>query len=177
MVRRKSGVRGIAGILENDHTEALEKTRRLQDILTNLRYEGRASLGKNLKQVREALGFLRKEWTRHVDLEEETLFPFLETHLPRLETLLHLLEAEHKDFKKNLKDLQVLLQRIPTEKSFSNHGRIFEKIREQGNYLVYLLRNHIRVETESVYKAVRRDLRPAEKKELKNQIHQRRNRP
>lgn len=160
----------MVALLENAHTDTLQKIDRLQDILTNLRFEGKVRLGKNLKEAGRVLDFFDKELMPHLNLEEKILFPFVETHLPKLESVIHLLQAEHEDFRKNLEGFRFLLQEIPKKKYESIRGEMTERLREQGLYLIYLLRNHIQEETETVYKVANRELRPSEKSTLQKEI-------
>ncbi|MBI4394882.1 MAG: hemerythrin domain-containing protein [Candidatus Omnitrophica bacterium] len=166
MGQKQAHLNTIAEFLEEDHEEILQRTNRLNDILTNLRYEGKPSLGKNLKEVRETIQFFNQEVIQHVKLEDETIFPFLETHIPKLESVIHLLHAEHEGFKRNLKSFESLVKELEKNSSEPNHGKTLEKIRELGTYLVYSIRNHMQAEDESVYKLIDQELRPNEKQEL-----------
>lgn len=170
MVRKSDLAKDIVELLEKDHAATLQKTGRLQDVLTNLRYEGKLSFGKNVMEARELLKFFNREMVDHLTLEEQVLFPFLQTHIPKLEPAIHFFQAEHEDFKKNLVGFKLLLREILKEKDDIPRGKTIEKIRETGTYLVYLLRNHIQAESESVYKVLVRELRADEKKDLERQI-------
>ncbi len=161
--------KGPAGELEkmkDIHEELFEKVDRLNHALINLRYEGKANAGKNLKEAWEILCFFEKEVCVHVEAEEKFLFPFLEAHVPRLSPLSNLFQAEHEDFRKNLKRFRLALEDLYAEKG--NHGRSesIDKVKEVGTYLIYLLRQHLPAEEESVYKAVYRELHEEEREEL-----------
>ena len=150
--------------------ESLQGAERLQQILRNLRYEGKASLGRNLKEMREAQNFFKEELDHHVRFQEETVFPFLKSHLPRLEPVIWLLQAEHQDFRLNLEMFKVRLQELADSKNEPVRPKILEKVQETGTYLAYLLRNHIRAESEYLYQAADRELRGEEKNRLIQQI-------
>ena len=152
------------------HQELFEKTDRLNHVLTNLRYEGKTNLGKNLKEVWEILCFFENEVSVHIEAEEKILFPFLETHVPRLSPLISLFHAEHEDFKKNLKRFRLALENFCGEKNDHSRSEYIDKVKEAGTYLIYLLRQHLPAEEESVYKAVYHELHDEEREELERLI-------
>ncbi|MBI4372939.1 MAG: hemerythrin domain-containing protein [Candidatus Omnitrophica bacterium] len=170
MTQKQLAINGLSEFLGEEHHSISQETDRFQEILTHLRYEGKACIGKNLKEVRETLKFFNSEVIQHMKFEEETLFPFLEVHIPKLESVIHLLHAEHEDFKRNLKSFELSIRELEKDASEPNDGKTLEKIRELGIYLIYLIRNHIQAENESVYKIINQELRPSEKQELKRRI-------
>ncbi len=170
MAGEKKLSKGITGLIEGDHSLTLQKTDELQSLLTQLRYEGRASLGKNFKEARALLDFFKSELLRHIALEERVVFPFLQIHIPKLEPVLHLLRAEHDDFKRNLQSFEFQIEELLKEKDDLNRGKKLERLEEVGTYLAYLLRNHIQVESESVYRVVDRELKAEEKRELEKRV-------
>ena len=150
--------------------ESLERAERLQEILRNLRYEGKASLGRNLREAEEVRGFFNEELNHYVRFEEEVVFPFLKTHLPRLEPMIWFLQAEHQDFRLNLETFKTRLEELAGSKNEMARLRVLEKIQETGTYLIYLLRNHVRAENEYLYRVADRELRSEEKNRLIRQI-------
>ena len=159
--------------LRESHDDALENADRLHDLVTNLRYEGKFSVGKRLREVRKIIEFFNRELLKHVELEEEVIFPFLEAHIPKLESIINLLHAEHEDFKLNLENFQFQLLALLKAKNDAERAKVIEKVREKGTYLTYLLRSHIHEENASVYQAIEQQLRQNEKKELERKIQQR----
>lgn len=172
MSKRRIQPNRILELIEEGHTETLQKTDRLEEVLTNLRYEGKSSLGKNLREARELFDFFNEELIEHIAQEDEILFPFLKIHLPKLESVIGLLQAEHEDFRKKLEGFKFLLGEVKKEDRESERVQLIEKIREQGTYLIYLLRHHIRAETEVIYKVAERELRPDEKEGLARQLRE-----
>lgn len=148
------------------HKQLLEQADRLNGVLINLRYEGKTKLGKNLKEAGDILCFFEKEVSLHVETEEKFIFPFLEIHVPRLGPLISLFHAEHEDFQKNLKCFRLAMEDLCSEHGDGNRAKMIEKVREVGTYLIYLLRQHLPAEEESVYKAVYHELHEEERKEL-----------
>lgn len=152
--------------LENGHQETVNKCDELKNVLTKLRYEGRASFGKNLKEIRHAMAFFDNELFHHFQLEENIIFPFLMAHVPKLEPVIHLLESEHIDFRDNFETLVLLLETVKNETSDIQRSQCVHKIAQIGTYLTYLLSTHARNENKSVYQIMVHELKPAEKKEL-----------
>lgn len=165
-------MKGIVPLLETSHSKATRQTNRLYDLAINLRYEGKLSLGKNLKEIGRIVEFFQRELKGHVRLEEDVIFPFLETHVPKLESVVRLLHSEHEDFQAHVENIELQLQAFSKEKNDIQRSKIIEKMRESGIYLVYLLRNHIQEERHSIYKAIDEELRREEKKDLELQIRQ-----
>ena len=161
---------GISVFLEEDHQMTLDTLENLDMALLGLQFEGKSSRGKNLKQLRSILGFFQGRLMKHMEREEQVIFPFLESHVPKLASVIHLLEAEHEDFKKNLKGFRALLQEIFGGRNGMSRVNTINEIRKTGIYLIYLLRSHVRAESKAVYQILERELRPAEKKELVRQI-------
>ncbi|MBI4971035.1 MAG: hemerythrin domain-containing protein [Candidatus Omnitrophica bacterium] len=160
----------VVQLLEKSHDETFQRTDQFRDLLINLRYEGKLSLGKNLKQAEDVLKFFSQEHAGHMQFEEEILFPYLKSHVPKLEPVIYLLHAEHLDFKNNLKNFENLIGELSKERQESDRAVIFEKIRETGAYLIFLLRSHNQSESESVYKVIDRELHDDEKEELAEKI-------
>ena len=150
--------------------ESVKRVEKLQEVLGNLRYEGKASLGKNLKQAREMQDFFNEEINHHMWFEEQVVFPFLKNHLPRLEPMIWFLQAEHQDFRINLKTFKSKLEELKKTRGEGARARIVEKIQETGTYLIYLLRNHVRAESEYLYQTADRELRSEEKNRLVRQL-------
>lgn len=161
--------RSLRELLE-DSAETLEKINELQEILVNLRYEGRHQLGKNLRQVEGVLDFFNGELMEHVEFEEEVIFPFIKRHIPKLEPLILLLSSEHEEFKRNLRSFHFWLKEFSRERGPLNHGKLIEKVREAGNYLICLLQIHLEEESEILYRVADQELRSNEKRELQKQI-------
>ncbi|MBI1978361.1 MAG: hemerythrin domain-containing protein [Candidatus Omnitrophica bacterium] len=161
---------GFFGLLEDVHTDVSHEVERLEEAVHNLQFEGKASLGRNLKQIRATLHFFSSSLAKHIELEEKVLFPFLGSHIPKLEPVIHLLIAEHEDFKRNYEDLGLFLDSLSDQTSETDRGKMIKKIQETGTYVVYLLKNHLRVEDRGVYGVAEEELRGEEKKELEGAI-------
>ena len=158
----------ILGILEKDHETTFQKLNQFYEVLKKIRCEGKLTLGQNLTEANKLIIYFKRELDDHMRDEEKILFPFLQTHVPRLEPMIYLLLSEHEDFRNNIKSLRMAL----TE--FKKHELIkpgtLDKICEQGTYLICLLRSHMSVEGNSLYKVADKELRLSEKRKLIRQI-------
>ena len=163
-VRSKS----IFSILEKDHKRTFRNLNRFYEVLRNLRFEGKKNLGKNIGEIRKLISYFRREIEAHMREEEKILFPFLRTHVPRLETMIWLLLSEHEDFRNCLRQLRLSLSEFG--KTGSDKDRLIHGLHEQGTYLVCLLRSHMWVESHSLYKVADKELRLSERRKLIKQI-------
>src|SRR3989344_521546 len=152
--------------LNQAYDEVLENVGYLEEALIGLRYEGKALRGKNLKKVHDVLEFLDVKLAPFVILEEEIIFPFIEAHIPRMNSLVCLLKAQHKELKENLERFKSLFGKLDHENFDAENGKVLEKLRGQGTYLVHLIRHDIQVKSQSIYKIAGRELREDEKEEL-----------
>jgi hemerythrin-like domain-containing protein len=164
--------RRLSRLLEEEEAETLEKTGRLEQVLTHLRYEGRASLGKNFKETERLLQFFDHDLVRHIRLEEEVVFPYLAAHIPKLDLLISLLRSEHREFQRNLRRFKFWLTALRRKRKASDLGKVIEQIRETGTYLVYLLQSHVQDEGRVFYDVASRELSPGEKRELARRLIQ-----
>jgi len=169
VAQKRKIAREIVDVVEGDYRETLQKARHFQVVLTHLQYEGKASWGRNIQRARELSRFLSQEVNGHMGEEERTVFPFLQSHIPKLESLISLLCLEHQDFKKNLISFQSLLETLAKKRSGAR-GRLMGKLKEKGMYLIYLLQGHLLEESGILYKVAERELRRDEKRELIRRI-------
>ena len=146
------------------HAGMLDGTERFHLLLTNLRYEGKPRLGSNIFQAEKILGFLN-EVILQFQIEEKFFFPFLLGHIPKLKPTVRLLKAEHGEFEIRLKKFQQDFRRFADEGRL-NAGFAFHELWEDGMYLIYLLRHHIRAEG-LICKIMTAHLRADERAELK----------
>ena len=134
-------MQSIFSILEKDHKKTFRHLNRFYEILKNLRFEGKQNLGKNIRETRKLVSFFKREIEAHMREEEKILFPFLQTHVPRLEPMICLLLSEHEDVRHCLDHLRFSLSEF--RKTGSDKTRLIHGLNEQGTYLVCLLRGHI----------------------------------
>lgn len=166
------GFKNIVDFLEIDHNEILEKIDRLKEVMVNLRFEGKVSYGKNLKNVEDLLAALNAKFRKRFKLMEEILYPFIENHIPKLDPILRILKAENNEFKVNLEAMLFLLDQIKGEKNEVTQAGFIEQLKDKVTYLMFLLHNHFEVEAESIYKVINNDLHDDEKNLLLKKIHQ-----
>ena len=122
------------------HQKVLVKVEQLDRALTNFQFEGKSSQGRNLKRIRSVLKFFQEELIDHIELEEQIVFPLLESHIPKLELVIQVLRSEHEDLRRNLGDLQLFLNVLSDGKSQTTHSKIVHKILETGLMAVHFMR-------------------------------------
>lgn len=154
----------IVEVLEKDSEFVSLKLNRFYEVLRKLRYEGKQNLGRNLDEAGQMLKFFKEHLEEHMREEEKIIFPFLETHIPRLQPMVYLLLSEHEDFRNNLRSLGVFLAQLKKRKG--DPAATLDKVSELGTYLICLLRSHMWVETRTLYRAADKELREPEKKKL-----------
>ncbi len=146
---------------DQEENEILRQVEDFHKILTHLKYEGKVSRGKNVKAANRAMSRLVGTFKKHRRLQEEIIFPFLQVHIPKHEAVIRFLRSDHEDIKKNKDRLRLSLQKL-SKQSVTENG----KIQELGVYLICLLRHHLELEKENIHKAIKRELREDEKKEI-----------
>lgn len=144
--------------------EMLEKVDDFQSAVERLNVEGKLSLGRNLNRIAQTVVFFKKDLDRHMAFEDRRLFPYLVTHIPRLEPVLTLLSAEHKDFRGGLRELDAWLTTVRHTGKIT--APMIWKIQQRGRYLALLLRSHLWEESQAIDKTANRVLHSEEKKEL-----------
>lgn len=160
--------------LEHLHKKAIQEADRLYQALNNLCYEGKASFGKNLRQIAKAVRFLELEFLKHICGNEEIIFPYLQDHIPRLESMIEFLKAEHAELRQGFKKFNICFKELSHKRNGHQHPAIMGQLKDHGVCLVYLLRNHLRIETESIYNAVNCELKSKERQELTRQMAKKR---
>ncbi len=168
LVAERSKSKSIFTILEKDHKKTFQNLDLFYEVLRKLRFEGKQNLGKNLKEIRGLVAYFKRELNGHMKEEEKTLFPFLQSYIPRLEPMICLLLSEHQDFRNSLREMRLSL--LEFNKAGRDKTELIHKIEEQGTYLVCLLRSHMQVETQSLYRVADKELHPSEKKRLIDQM-------
>ena len=161
-------------LLDETHTEALEKTDRLYELLTKLRYEGKFLFGRNLKEVRTLLRFFHQKLSGRMRSEERLLFPFLEVHVPKVAPVLRLLRSGGEDFRRNLRALHTFLGKLARTRTNHDYAEAVDQVIGTGTYLVYLVRHYIRLERKSISKVIQKELRADERAALNKRFARRR---
>ena len=170
MPQNKNNSSELVRCLERSHQETLLKTNGFYETLLKLRYEGKPSLGKNLRAADEVLKFFHGEHKQHMNCEENVIFPFLMIHVPKLESVIQVLRADHHDFKNKLQVFENLIAELAKDRTDFDHAAVLEKIREVGTYMIYLLRSHNQFESSSIHKVMETQLHADEIEELQSKV-------
>lgn len=152
-------------IFQQGREGILAESNALEEALQCLRYEGKVNIGKNLNTVDTKLKELNGKVLPHIAMEQ-TVFSYLSVHVPKLDPLMKLLKAEHEEIKVGLEVLEFLLKEIMQERHETKRNQDIEKLKDKGTYLIYLLRNHLRAESDSVYPVIQNELHEEERREL-----------
>lgn len=170
MTKRQTLSRSIVEILRRSDVETLQMAYTLQKIVTHLNYEGKPSWGKNLREGGKILHSLKRHLSCHLNEEERIVFPFLKTHIPKLEPLIAILHSEHEDLRKSLRRFQFWLGKLGKEKNKLIRRKGIERLRGMGIYLTCLLQSHAQEEIKVLYKVAEKELWEGEKKSLLQKI-------
>ncbi len=168
-------VKKILQEMEALQTNILSKSNELFEALNNLRYEGKVGLKRNIRAISRLNHYFRDELLPHFQADEQVVFPYVETHLPKYSPLLGFLKAEHKEIRKSFDDLDGMVEKAIFKKDKPLPQSQINRIYDRGTYIYCLIRNHIQMETEAIYCNINAQLQPSEKKELEALV--RRNRP
>ncbi len=141
-----------------------QRLENLSVALRHLGFQGKSVRGRNLKAASEALDVFEAGFLDHMRREELYLFPYLETHLPKIEPLVALLLAEHEDLRNCVRTFHTLLLRLRQAPRAA--PEILEIIRERSTYFSCLLHSHHWAELEMVGKTAQKELKADEKKAL-----------
>jgi len=159
----------LTGYFDVEAKDILQELEELQKVLTHLRYEGKVSLGKNLKSARQLMARLVTHLGRHRQLQERVVFPYLAAHIPRHESVIQFLRSDHADIRKSKERLQAVIRNLlKNPESCLEHV----KIQELGVYLICLVRHHIELEKKSIHRALDEELRPVERRKVETRVRQ-----
>ncbi|MBI2094713.1 MAG: hemerythrin domain-containing protein [Candidatus Omnitrophica bacterium] len=161
---------GPVDFLKEHHAQIDGEIAKFEESLRELRYSGGGTLPRHIRQLRQAMELFYLRLSRHVALEEQVFFPFMEKYVPRFEPMISFFKSEHESLRKNHEAVASSLKRFSRGRPDLNAGRELERLRGTATYLIYLLRNHAKVEDESIYKSANRDLNADEKAELARRI-------
>ncbi|PIQ85064.1 MAG: hypothetical protein COV74_10735 [Candidatus Omnitrophica bacterium CG11_big_fil_rev_8_21_14_0_20_45_26] len=139
----------------------------LEDTLTHLRYEGKPSLGKNLKRTKNIIKSLKKNLNRHLMVEEGIFFPYVVKHIPKLESIIRFLHLEHQDVIKSFDRMSSLLEQIDQHNQPAQNGKIVERAHDQGYYFICLLRHHVEDESNRIFRVIEKELNRKEKEHIR----------
>ncbi len=156
----------IPSFFDSEEEKLLSQTEDLHRALTHLRYEGKMLKEQNVKSVQILAYGLDLVLKRHCHVQEEIVFPFLQTHIPRHEAAISLLEAEHAEIRNQQQKLKEDVLKISGAPDPFQEAKIYEA----GIYLVTLLRHHIGLEKKSIDRSLQTELREDEKNVINSRI-------
>lgn len=156
----------LVRLFESEEKEILCRVERFHETLKHLRYEGKVSHGKNAKKALREIKELELIMHRHRKIQEKVIFPFLAVRLPKHESVIHFLLAEHGDMDRSAKKLHSLFQNLLKKPEQMKRNESWET----GIYFVCLLRHHLGLENKSIHKAIHKEFRQAERRAMEKKI-------
>ena len=161
----------LSRILAEEERGVLSIIRSLRGLLRKLRAgHGPAGYMRKLEIVHETLRRFHEEMVQHAGLEERVLFPFIEKHIPRLETVTGFLRDEHDSLRNQLRAIQSTMKKLRAAKTAAARAVAIKAMSEASGHLFYRLMHHARTENELIHRILDRELHPYEKKALRDKM-------
>lgn len=152
--------------LDQESGKVLRCAEALQNAVTHLRYEGRLFREKNVKAVKAHIKSLKLCLKSHCGLQEKVIFPYLLTHIPKHELSIHFLQTDHTQIAKGEMEVEGCIKKLSKPDSVQKDTRVHEA----GISLICLVRHHLEFEKRSIHKALRYELAPEEKREIRGRM-------
>jgi len=155
----------IAAHEDAHHTAAL-LMERFHEAMIHLSLPRRAGELAQWSLIQTLMRAIAKEILPHLEHEELHLYPFLVSHVPKLEAVAKYLIGEHEDFRETFSELNLRAKDFKTVSGQLEREKLILRIQQGGTYLFFLFRNHIRAEREGLFRVVEETLKPEEKAEV-----------
>lgn len=165
-MRKLEKIKNFTDVFSEERHHVFNKLDKLHEFLKKLKYEGKRYRQSNIRTIERILSTLKETYLTHKQIDEEIIFPFLERHIPRLDPVLSLLTVECTEFYNIVSDCEALLKEFHKSEKQEAQMNALDRLSEKGIYAIVLIRNHIQMEIESVYKVIDKELSQSEKKQL-----------
>ena len=152
--------------VQSQDEEFLVKTEELERAWSYLVFEGKSSWVRNLKRLDGIRAYLSTDFIAHMKIEEEIIFPFINAHVPRMKYPILALCSDHDDFRRDIDIFGRQLEKLKATKTSQQRSEIVRLLHDTVIYLIHLLRHHVQIEKEGVFRVVNEELTASEKKEL-----------
>lgn len=150
------------------HQAAVLLMEQFHDTMIQVSLPRRAGELSQWADLTRQLRLISRRILPHLAKEESDLYPFLISHVPKLEAVVKYLIGEHEDFRETFAEIQFLLKAYEAKPSQLDREKLILRIQQSGTYLFFLFRNHVRAEREGLFRVVEETLKPEEKKEVLN---------
>lgn len=155
----------LQGITQ-EQNDVLTQCNEFYQALNNLQYEGRISRTRNMQEIKKAIDMFHQRINPYIRIKETVLFPYLSTHVPKLEPILRFLSAEHVEIKSRFKSFERLFRKVCQNDDPADQQNNFAQLRAEGVYLFCLLRNHFQVQNSGIYLMIDQQLTQTEQLSL-----------
>lgn len=162
----------LYGFIHTQNEQLLATLGQIEHALKNLQFEGKTSIGKNINFLERLVKGLSTQLSDHFSFHEQVLYPFFERYLPKLIPMIRILLSEHADLKNRFERMHelcdVLLERYPRDQSIIS---CVQEVQSLGTFIIFSLRNHIKMETETLLHVGISEIKEDEVLYLKSQVH------
>lgn len=143
---------GISVFLDKKQDVILQNCNRLMALSKKLCYEGKVFLGVNLKRFRKLWEDINEQLLSHMRGDEDVIFPFLETHIPRLVPFVHMLQEETREIRAGITEINCLLRLVNSARDAKERRVNVAMLAEKVPFVYCLIRSHLEMEGKSLYK-------------------------
>lgn len=151
---------------EHAHHVAAGLMERFHEAMIQVSLPRRAGEFSQWTHIQSLMRSIAQEILPHLAREETELYPFLVSHVPKLEAVVKYLVGEHEDFRETFSELGQLLAKFETVSGQLDREKFILRVEQSGTYLFFLFRNHVRAEREGLFRVVEEILKPEEKAEI-----------
>lgn len=148
----------IQGFIEKQQEIILQKSHYLLNRLEILNFEGKVHLRQKLQGLQPTIKETSDLFASYIKVEEKIIFPFLETHIPRLASHIHLFRKENTEITKTLKEIKQLLKLVLSAQNTKERRKYMGILGEKITFLHYLMVSHFELEDNNLYKCIVQEL-------------------
>jgi len=160
----------IESFFKKENEAILKKLDAFGMSLVKLRYEGQSAQNENFRELKNLFDGFSEELCGHLSREEEVVFPFCLSHVPRHQQIINLLRSEYMNVRRGVRSLRFLLWIFPKRGLAKEKGIVLREIWDAGQYLVFLIQDRFRIKQQALYEPICAELKTDECSALKRQM-------
>ncbi len=142
----------MARQLKKSLKEILKKSDHFYSSLKDITFDDDQSLKQKINSVDQLLKSSREKWWTHIMMEENQLFPFLKSRMPKVKATVLSLQEKCKTIKVNFEVVQYLCWELTSRGSGMKRSVILRELKTSGRKLVTMINSYLNLETEYIYK-------------------------